>query len=58
MVTSLRIEFASCFGEVHRRLDETNRRLDAVESDPKDFFKVQAQFDQRLARIEDKLNIK
>lgn len=55
MLTSLRIEFAS-------RLDglqsEVHRRLSAIESDLKDFFKVQAEFDKRLARIEDKLNIK
>jgi hypothetical protein len=36
---------------------ETNRRFEAIESDLKEFFKVQAEHDKRLARIEDKLGI-
>ncbi len=48
MATSLRAEFGS-------RFDETNRRLDAIETDLKEFFKTQVEFDRRLGRIEDKL---
>jgi hypothetical protein len=40
-----------------KRIDDTNTRLGRVEADLKDFFKTQADFDRRLARIEDKLGI-
>lgn len=41
----------------HRRIDDVARRLDGMQTDLKDFFKTQADFDKRLGRIKDKLGI-
>jgi septal ring factor EnvC (AmiA/AmiB activator) len=47
-----------------RRMDHQNKRLDSmsqdlreIRSDLKQFFQIQADFDKRLGRIEDKLGI-
>jgi uncharacterized membrane protein YfbV (UPF0208 family) len=43
--------------DTNRRIDDTNHRLGNIEGDLKEFFKVQAEHDRRLGRIEDKLGI-
>jgi uncharacterized membrane protein YfbV (UPF0208 family) len=40
--------------DTNRRFDETNRRLETIETDLKEFFKVQADRDKRIQRLEDK----
>jgi hypothetical protein len=60
MATSLRLEFGARFeslaGETNRRFGTIENRLSAIESDLKDFYKAQAEFDKRLSRIEERLN--
>jgi flagellar capping protein FliD len=62
--TSIDNRFASLdnrFASIENRLTSlearVDRRFDAVEADLKEFFRTQAEFDKRLARIEDKLGI-
>jgi uncharacterized membrane protein YfbV (UPF0208 family) len=43
--------------DTHRRIDDIAARLRTVETYLKEFFKVQADLDKRLGRIEDKLGI-
>ncbi len=52
------------FAQLDKRIDDTNHRMDAfaqdlrdIRADLKEFFKIQAEFDKRLARIEDKLKL-
>jgi uncharacterized membrane protein YfbV (UPF0208 family) len=40
--------------DTNRRFDETNRRLETIDADLKEFFKVQAEHDKRIQRLEDK----
>jgi hypothetical protein len=53
------------FGLLDKRIDDTNqritelkgdtnRRLESIETDLKEFFKVQADHDKRITRLEDK----
>lgn len=39
--------------DTNHRIDDTNRRLERIESDLKEFFKVQAEHDKRIQRLED-----
>jgi hypothetical protein len=51
--------------DINRRIDDTSRRIDdtkgellrhlnSIEADLKEFFKVQAEHDKRIQRLEDK----
>jgi hypothetical protein len=46
-----------CIDDTNRRIDDlrgdTNRRLETIEADLKEFFKVQAEHDKRIQRLED-----
>jgi hypothetical protein len=39
--------------DTSRRFDETDRRFDRIEADLKEFFKVQAEHEGRIQRLED-----
>lgn len=50
--------FTSLENQIRDLRGETNRRFERIEADLKEFFKAQTEFDKRLGRIEDKLNLK
>lgn len=52
-IDDLRSDTNRRIDETSHRIDETNRRLERIESDLKEFFKVQAEHDKRIQRLED-----
>jgi len=45
--------FNQRFADVNSRLDRIDARMDRFEGDLKEFFKVQAEHDKRIQRLED-----
>jgi hypothetical protein len=41
--------------QIGKRLDDFGRRLDRIEADIKEFYKLLADLDKRVSRLEDKL---